>query len=546
MSEDGNGLPPGWAWTPLGEVLTGIEAGRSPKAQGRPAGPGEFGVLKVSAVSWGSFKPEENKTLHGSLPPGVPVATKDDLLISRANTVELVGAVVLVEADHPNLMLSDKTLRLRASSEVEKPYLLRALRTTAVRAVFEDQATGTSKSMRNLSQGKIRSAPIALAPRNEQKRIVAKIEALQLRSEAAKEALDAIPPLLEKFRQSVLAAAFRGDLTKAWRAANPDVEPATELLKRIRAERCARWIAAAAAKARDRAKAKAAKAGKPWSDEDDAKVLEKERVKAAKKYKEPEPVDAEGLPELPEGWCWARLEDLTPADAAIVYGIIQPGPQVSDGVIYVRPADIAGPNRLKAALPRTSPEIAAKYERASLRDGDLVFSIVGTIGKWFITPPELVGANITQSAVRIRPTDPLDGEFLVRALQSRPVDAQMSRLMFGNAVQRLNVAHVRGLCIPVPPTGEREEVVRIVREAFDGIGSVGDEVASKARLVASLNQSILAKAFRGELVPQDPNDEPASVLLERIRAEREANGASKPKKKGGRGRRPASAGEAMG
>lgn len=389
-------------------------------------------------------------------------------------------------------------------------------------------------TMKHINRGPFLAHQVHLPPINEQKRIVAKIEALQERSEAAKEALDAIPPLLEKFRQSVLAAAFRGDLTKAWRAQNPDVEPATELLKRIRAERRARWIEDAAEKARAKAEAKAAKAGKPWSDEDDAKVLEKERVKAAKKYKEPEPVDASNLPELPEGWCWARLEDLTPAEAAIVYGIIQPGPQITDGVIYVRPADIAGPNRLKTDLPRTSPEIAAKYERASLAAGDLVFSIVGTIGKWFITPPELAGANITQSAVRIRPTAPLDGEFLVRALQTMPVEHQMNRLMFGNAVQRLNVAHVRGLCIPLPPDGEREELVRIVRAAFDGIASVAEEAASKGRLVASLNQSILAKAFRGELVPQDPEDEPASALLERIRAEREA---AAPKKKRGRGRR---------
>ncbi|MCB9787986.1 MAG: restriction endonuclease subunit S [Deltaproteobacteria bacterium] len=119
---------------------------------------------------------------------------------------------------------------------------------------------------------------VPVPPLNEQKRIVARIEALQLRSSAAKEALDAIPPLLEKFRQSVLAAAFRGDLTRKWREAHPDVEPATELLARIRAERRRRW----------------------------------QEAKPGKKYVEPKPVDTSGLPELPEGWCWASVEELSP------------------------------------------------------------------------------------------------------------------------------------------------------------------------------------------------------------------------------------------
>jgi type I restriction enzyme S subunit len=106
-------LPPGWTWTSLDELLLGIEAGESPKAEGRPAGPHEQGVLKVSAVSWGRFNPQENKALPAGYPLDSALTVRaGDLLLSRANTVELVGAVVLVEKDHPNLMLSDKTLRL--------------------------------------------------------------------------------------------------------------------------------------------------------------------------------------------------------------------------------------------------------------------------------------------------------------------------------------------------------------------------------------------------------------------------------------------------
>lgn len=103
-------LPEGWVWTTLGQLLQGIQAGRSPKAHHWSAGPEEYGVLKVSAVSWGRFLPEENKALFedDSPEPGTTVQ-EGDLLISRANTVDLVGAVVLTTRSYPNLMLSDKT-----------------------------------------------------------------------------------------------------------------------------------------------------------------------------------------------------------------------------------------------------------------------------------------------------------------------------------------------------------------------------------------------------------------------------------------------------
>jgi len=105
-------------------------------------------------------------------------------------------------------------------------------------------------------------------------------------------ALDSIRPLLEKLRQSSLAAAFRGDLTKDWRAKHPDVEPASELLKRIRVERQTKWEEAELAKM-------VAK-GKPPKDD---------RWRA--KYEEPKPVDPERLPGLPEGWCWASVDEVT-------------------------------------------------------------------------------------------------------------------------------------------------------------------------------------------------------------------------------------------
>jgi len=167
-------LPEGWVEATLGDVITGFEAGRNLRANGGPASPGEYGVLKISAVTWGSFKPEENKgLLPGDVPKPHERIRKGDLLITRANTSDLVGAVVLVERDHPELMLPDKILRLLPRyGGVESRYLLQALHTQAVRDHFERNATGTSDSMRNLSQPKMAAAPISVAPIPEQRRIV--------------------------------------------------------------------------------------------------------------------------------------------------------------------------------------------------------------------------------------------------------------------------------------------------------------------------------------------------------------------------------------
>lgn len=224
-------LPDKWCWCSLGELIGKIEAGKSPNAQARPAiSKEEFGVLKVSAVSWGEFRANENKALFPEFDvTGIPTVKRGDLIISRANTVELVGAVVLVNEDHPNLILSDKTLRLVPSTkEVLLDYLLFALRTRVVRDIYE-KATGTSDSMRNLSQEKILQAPIALAPLEEQKIIVKKLLFIDMKTNMLLTNLRKNLETINVFKKSILSKAFRGELGTN----DPDEESALELLKQI-------------------------------------------------------------------------------------------------------------------------------------------------------------------------------------------------------------------------------------------------------------------------------------------------------------------------
>jgi type I restriction enzyme S subunit len=514
------GLPRNWTLTELGTLIDGFEAGRNLRAHGHPAGANEFGVLKVSAVSWGRFNPVENKALFaGDVPRSKELVRKGDLLISRANTTELVGAVVLVNEDHPWLMLPDKVLRLRVRNSVIVPeFLLRALRIRSVRKYFEVNGTGTSDSMRNLSQPKIEGAPILLPPLMEQRRIVAKLEALQARSRRACEALDAVPPLLEKLRQSILAAAFRGDLTKDWRARHKNVEPASKLLERIRAERRKKWEEGELAKM-------TAKGTAPKNN----------RWKAT--YEEPGPSQEKELPLLPDGWCWATSAELVAGDADVVYGIVQPGPIVAGGVPYVRGMDIEDGRILEHQLLRTHPDIAARYERASLLGGDVLLGIIRAT-KVAVVPDSLAGANITQGTARFRPAPGLMTDFLAGWLDGPWAQSWLHAKYRGIDMPGLNLRDVRRLPVPLAPAEEQKEVIRELQSALAHVAVLRRTSQECARLGAQLDSSLLAKAFRGELVPQDPNDEPAEAMLARLRG---ANGAATSEPRAKRGRRSASA-----
>jgi type I restriction enzyme S subunit len=168
-------IPRKWKESSLGAVLQGIDAGQSPDCPDSPAPPGEWGVMKVSALSRDGFRPYENKWVIDARwqNPAYQVAD-GDLLISRSNTYELVGLVCLVESPPPRLMLSDKTLRLRlAPDRALSPFFCALLQTQAIRQQIQVNATGTSSSMKNISQEVIRRLRLAYPDVDEQRRILA-------------------------------------------------------------------------------------------------------------------------------------------------------------------------------------------------------------------------------------------------------------------------------------------------------------------------------------------------------------------------------------
>lgn len=206
--------PRGWRVTALKRALLGMEQGWSPQCDSRPAQDGEWGVLKVGCVNGLRFEPRENKALPENLAPDLSCVIKaGDVLVSRANTRELVGMAALVEEDHPNLLLCDKLYRLRLRSDWVTPaFTVLALRAEASRRQIELEASGASASMQNISQDVLRELTVAIPPLAEQTEIVTR--ATQVRA-ATQELMGHVVSHLERlreYRSSIISAAVTGQL----------------------------------------------------------------------------------------------------------------------------------------------------------------------------------------------------------------------------------------------------------------------------------------------------------------------------------------------
>ena len=232
---------PEWDQPLLGEVIQSIEAGMNIRCEERPPRGNEFGIVKISSVSWGQFDEDESKTLSDA-----SAFLEDrridagDFLISRANTIELVGACTIVRAIQRNLMLSDKVLRLVMPVELRR-WILYVLTSSYGRNEIETRATGNQESMRNISQRSLREIPIPMPDKDERQEIVHRVEALFELANAIEKHVAAAKSRADKLPQSILAKAFRGELVpteaELARREGRDYEPASVLLERIRAER---------------------------------------------------------------------------------------------------------------------------------------------------------------------------------------------------------------------------------------------------------------------------------------------------------------------
>ncbi|XOV70574.1 MAG: restriction endonuclease subunit S [Verrucomicrobiota bacterium] len=172
-------IPQSWKWVRLGSICLTSDSGWSPQCLPEPRTGTEWGVLKVSAVSWGTFKPDENKALPPEMEPRPGCEVKPgDFLLSRANTEDLVARSVVVVETPPHLMMSDKIVRFTFPDEIDRDFINLANSSSQARNHYAKNSSGTSSSMKNVGRGVMCALPVPIPPIAEQRRIVAKVNQL--------------------------------------------------------------------------------------------------------------------------------------------------------------------------------------------------------------------------------------------------------------------------------------------------------------------------------------------------------------------------------
>lgn len=345
-----------------------------------------------------------------------------------------------------------------------------------------------SVTVKHLSSRTIAEIPLPLPPPREQRRIVAEIEKQFTRLEAGVAALRRVRANLKRYRAAVLKAACEGKL----------VPTETEIHKSDKSCRSGSGVPTLKEK---QPQSRDGSATFETGEQLLQRILAERRKnwKGRGKYKEPAAPDAADLPSLPQGWAWATIEQLNLANRPCAYGVLQPGEDVENGVLFVRVGDIKDGKVDLTDLKRISPVIAAQYPRTMLHGGELAMTLVGAIGRTAIVPDALAGGN-TARAVGIVPLSAeLNPHWVEIWFRNPGKNAEMVSKSHEVARKTLNLEDVRAATIALPP---RSEQMRVVAEAERRL-SVAEEleamVVANLRRAERLRQAILQRAFHGEL-----------------------------------------------
>ncbi len=433
-------LPAHWRQGSVADVICGIDSGKNLRCEERPPTMGEIGIVKISAVTWGTFDASKSKTVvSGAQLPESTRIRAGDLLISRANTLELVGATVVVEEAPTNLHLSDKVLRLRATPGWER-WLNLFLNSPQGRSEIECRATGNQLSMRNIGQDAIRSIPLPIPPLAEQRRIVARIEALFARTRRARADLARIAPLAGRYFSATLAQAFQGMLTDTWRTTNNHTEVNHSI------------------------------------------------------------GNSQGPYDLPKGWAWRPLPSLgelargksrhRPRNYPALYG----GPYP-----FIQTGDIRAARGRLSTFHQTYSEAGLAQSRLWARD-TLCITIAANIAETAILN---IGACFPDSVVGFQA---MRGLCLPEYVEYffRTAKEDLAAFAPATAQKNINLETLEAVLIPTPGLPEQAECVSRLSRREAAAQVCEDEASRVLALLDRLERSILARAFRGELVPHDP------------------------------------------
>ena len=494
-----SGLPTSWETTALAELCERLVDGSHNPPQAVQCGQPMLSARNINnfqilfddyrLISDSAFEQEHART---RVAPG-------DVLLTIVGTI---GRTAVVSESHPPFALQRSVAVLKPRG-VSSHYLAYALSSPEVQQWVIDNAKGTAQKGVYLKT--LGTAPICLAPYAEQIRIVAKLEELLSDLDTGVAELKAAQKKLAQYRQSLLKAAVEGSLTAEWRAKNAPAETGAQLLERILTERRARWEAKQLAKFKEQGKTPP----KDWQ----------------KKYPEPLKPDTTDLPRLPEGWVWASLDMLGEIASGVAKGTKRDANTVVHEVPYLRVANVQR-GYLDLSEVKTILATQRDIEELALIDGDVLFNEGGDrdkLGRGWVWRKEVATCIHQNHVFRMRPYLP---ETLSELISHH--GNTFGKRWFQNAGKQttnlasINMTMLRAFPVPVTPAEEQLEILEQIQTQLESLSQQERATDVVMKQSVAQRQNILRAAFSGQLVPQDPNDEPASMLLARIRAERAA------------------------
>ncbi len=472
---EANELPKGWVRTTLGDVTAPARISIQPN--------------KSTTLPYIGMEHIESETMRL-----IGTSPASEL---KSNAVRFFPGDVLYGRLRPYLnkvfrpdfegLCSSEFIVFRESSNLNSRYLQYFLNSWSFKEFASHLVEGDRP---RVDWGQLNVFDFLLPPLAEQSRIVAAIEQQFTRLDAAVASLQQAKEKLKRYRASVLKAAVEGKLTEEWRADHPATEATSELLERILKERRARWEADLRAKGKDPSKVK---------------------------YVEPAKPDVEGLPELPEGWCWASLDQ---SSRRITDGTHQPPQFTEEGIPFIFVTHIV---KGSISFENTKFISESTYNllnaRCPVEYGDILYSAVGSYG---VAVPVLIRQpfSFQRHIAHIKPSTSLSMKYLIFSLNSPVCLDQSHHVARGVAQKTVTLTDLARFAIPLAPRDEQEQIVSEVERRLSVINRLETTIEANLKRAERERQSILREAFAGRLVQQDPNDEPAGVLLERIREER--------------------------
>jgi type I restriction enzyme S subunit len=481
-------LPDGWTWVAFDEICD-----VNPKHDPNVTPEGDVVTFvpmgAIDDVTGTIAKPQIRK--YGEVRKGYTHFAEGDVLFAKITPCMENGKAAIAKNLVNRIGCGTTELHvLRPLGGILPEYLFNYIRQKSFRRAAEANMTGTAGQLR-VPAAYVRNARIPLCPTPEQTRIVAKIEENLQRNRVARTALGKIPIISERFRKSVLTKAFRGELTERDRKD----EPASELLKQIAEDRRKRYSAEC-----ERAKKEGRR--KP------RKIL-LDIVPA---------VEDSLLVDLPDTWTITKVDFLAYVTKLAGFEYTKYIKLEDKGEVpAVRAQNVQMGRFVEQNTKYISKKTSDLLLRSQLHGREILMVFIGAgTGNVCLAPTDRrwhLGPNVAKIDV-----DGIDTQYLHLYLQSPIGFANTLSRAKATAQQSLSMQTIREILVAVPPLREQKEIVRRVSDLL----AKSKQVEERCQNVDldKLAQSILNKAFHGELVSQNPNDEAASVLLERIRAER--------------------------